>query len=159
MLKKTALLLAIVCLSIYNSVGTASDLGYKPGELIVRFAPKSNGKYRTSAEGNELLASLDGGTVKHSYKFVPGLVVVKLPQGKTVKDALAAFKNASGILYAEPDYEIKLLSMFPNDTRFNELWARPEGRPGSDPRPRTHPRRRPRCRWPCSACAAGRRCG
>jgi hypothetical protein len=122
MSKKTALLLVIVCLITYNSTGAASDLRYKSGELIIRFAPKAEGKHRTLAEQNELLASIDGGTVKYSYKLVPGLTVVKLPQGKTVKDALPAFKNVSGILYAEPDYEIKLLSI-PNDTCFPQLWG------------------------------------
>jgi len=54
---------------------------------------------------------------------VPGLTVVKLPANRTVENALPAFKTASGILYAEPNYKIKLLSTFPNDPNFGELWG------------------------------------
>jgi len=123
MSKKIALLLAIVCLAVYSSVGLASDLAYRPGELIVRFAPKADGKQRTKAERNTVLASLEGGSVKHSYKLVPGLTLVKLPENLSVENALVVFKNASGVLYAEPNYKIKLLSIIPNDTRFDELWG------------------------------------
>jgi len=123
MSRKTVLLLSIVCLTVYSSLGFASDLSYKPGELIVRFAPKANGAQRTKAERNEVLTSIDGGNIKHFYKLVPGLTVVKLPANRTVENALPAFKTASGILYAEPNYKIKLLSTFPNDPNFGELWG------------------------------------
>jgi len=123
MSRKTVLLLSIVCLTVYSSLGFASDLPYKPGELIVRFAPKANGAQRTKAERNEVLTSIDGGNIKHFYKLVPGLTVVKLPANRTVENALPAFKTASGILYAEPNYKIKLLSTFPNDPNFGELWG------------------------------------
>ncbi|HEW79120.1 MAG TPA: hypothetical protein ENH34_04030 [Phycisphaerales bacterium] len=113
MSKKATLLLSILCLIIYSSGAIASDLPYKPGELIVRFASKPDGKQRTLTERNELLASIDGGNVKHSYKLVSGLTVIKLPTNVTVKNALAAFKNIQGILYAEPNYKLKLLSTFP----------------------------------------------
>ena len=88
----------------------AKDLPYKPGELIVRFRPKANGKQLTTTEQNIILASIGGGNVKHSFKLVPGLCVVKLPENKTVENALIAFKKADGILYAEPNYRIRLLS-------------------------------------------------
>ena len=68
MSKKTTLLLSILCLIVCSSGAIASDLPYKPGELIVRFAPKPDGKQRTLTERNELLASIDGGNVKHSYR-------------------------------------------------------------------------------------------
>ena len=61
MSKKTALLLAIVYLTVYSSVGSASNLGYRPGELIVRFARKADGKQQTPAERNVFLASIGGG--------------------------------------------------------------------------------------------------
>jgi hypothetical protein len=84
MSRKTVLLLSIVCLTVYSSLGFASDLPYKPGELIVRFAPKATGAQRTKAEQNEVLTSIDGGNIKHFYKLVPGLTVVKLPANRTV---------------------------------------------------------------------------
>jgi len=98
-------------------------LGYKPGELLVRFEPKLDGKQLTITQQNQLLASISRGTVKRSSKLVPGLTLVELPENLSVENALAAFKNASGILYAEPNYKITLDSTFPNDPRFDELWG------------------------------------
>ena len=123
MSNKTIPLLSILCLIVCSSITIASDLGYKPGELLVRFAPKPNGQQRTITERNEILASIVGGNVTRSYKLVSGLTLVKLPTNTAVENALAAFKNASGILYAEPNYRIKAFSTFPNDTRFNEQWG------------------------------------
>ena len=123
MSEKIPFLFSIVCLTFYNSVGFASGFGYKPGELIVRFKPKANGKQRTIAERNAVLASIDGGTVKRCYRLVAGLTQVKLPSHLTVKNAIAAFQKEGEILYAEPNYYIRLLSTFPNDPRFNELWG------------------------------------
>jgi len=123
MSNKIILLLTIVFSIVYSSVGIASDLAYKPGELIVRFAPKPDSKQWTKTEQNAILASINSGTIKSSCRLVPGLTLVKLPETLSVESALVVFKNASGILYAEPNYKGKALSTFPNDTRFNELWG------------------------------------
>ena len=48
MSRKTILFSAIICLIIYVSTGLASDLAYAPGELLVRFAPKPDGKQQIS---------------------------------------------------------------------------------------------------------------
>jgi hypothetical protein len=103
------------------------ETSYAPGELLVRFAPKANRSWPNMAEKNTTLqASFSGATVVHEYKIVPGLCLVKLPAGVTVKNTLLSFNNTAGILYAEPDYKIKLLSdcqLIPNDPRFDELWG------------------------------------
>ncbi|NIA17189.1 MAG: S8 family serine peptidase, partial [Planctomycetes bacterium] len=119
---RTIILCTILLVIAFAQV-QAADLPYKPDELIVRFAPKVDGQQRTRIERNEILASIVGGTVKRFTKLVPGLGLVKLPDNVTVEKALAAFKNAQGILYAEPNYKIKLLSTFPDDPRFNEQWG------------------------------------
>jgi len=100
-----------------------ADTPYKPDELIVRFAPKVDSKQRNTTEKIQVLSSLGGGTIKREYKIVPGLSLVKLPPGLTVEDALKTYNATDEILYAEPDYEIPLLSTFPNDSRFDELWG------------------------------------
>ena len=123
MSKKTTLLLFVSYFTFFGSVGAASDLSYKPGELLVRFAPKTDGKQRTLAEQNDILVSIDGGSVKYSYKIVPGLTVVKLSSDKTVEDALTILKKSAGILYAEPNYRIKADLTFPNDPNFSQLWG------------------------------------
>ncbi len=38
-----------------NGASTVSDLGYEPGELLVRFGPKLDGTQHTLAECNEIL--------------------------------------------------------------------------------------------------------
>lgn len=100
-----------------------ADAPYKPGELIARFAAKADGKHHTKVEKNQILSSLGGGAIKRDFKIVPGLSVVKLPAGMTVKNALRTFNKAEGILYAEPNYRVKVLSSIPNDPRFCELWG------------------------------------
>lgn len=126
MYSKIIILSTIIFISVFSPVH-ASDLPYKPGELMVRFAPKADGKKRALAECNAVLAAIDGGAIKHSFKLVHGLTLVKLPENITVESAIAKFKKVNGILYAEPNYKIKLFSEFPNDTRFNELWGMHNG--------------------------------
>ena len=123
MSKKTALLLAILYLTVHSSIGMASDLEYAPGELLVRFAPKENGNQLTTAEHNALLAEIGGGTIKYSCKLVPGLTLVKLPENLSVENALPVFKTTSGILYAKPNYRARAIETFPNDPCFPQLWG------------------------------------
>lgn len=44
-----------------------------------------------------------------------GLTLIELPPGQTVKDALKTYNRNSKIIYAEPNYKIRLYSNFPND--------------------------------------------
>ena len=94
----------------------ASGFGgvYREGELLVRFAPKDDGRQRSAPEKRQVLDSLGGGVEAHRYKLVPGLSLVKLPPGQTVEDTLTAFNNRPEILYAEANYEVRLLTE-PND--------------------------------------------
>lgn len=96
---------------------------YAPDRLLVHFAPKADGKQRTTVEKNQILSSLDGATIKKEFKVVPGLSVVELPKGKTVADVLAMYNETDEILYAEPDYIVSTNSTTPNDTYFSLLWG------------------------------------
>ncbi|HUT28853.1 MAG TPA: S8 family serine peptidase [Sedimentisphaerales bacterium] len=96
---------------------------YKPDELIVRFAAKANGQQHNAQQKSEILRSLGGGSIKHTFKIVPGLSVVKLPPGLTVAGALQNFNRARGILYAQPNYRVQALSTIPDDSRFDDLWG------------------------------------
>jgi len=117
--------IAIVCFVLVPKCIAASDsnLPYKEGELLVRFAPKTNGKQRTTDERVQILSSFNAGAVKHSVKLVPGLSLVKLPENLKVKDALSKLRGKGEFLYIEPNYKIRIALTFPNDTRFEELWA------------------------------------
>ncbi|MFA6187228.1 MAG: S8 family serine peptidase, partial [Phycisphaerae bacterium] len=117
------LYITILCFAFFSNCFAASDLPYKEGELIVKFAPKTNGKQKTAQEHNKILSSLNAGTVKKSLKLVPGLTLVKLPQGHKVADSLSKFKGKSEILYVEPNYKIKLYSTTPNDPCFTYQWG------------------------------------
>ena len=95
----------------------------RQGELLVRFAPRPDGKQRSTSEKNQILTSLGGAALKHSFKIVPGLSLVKLPAEQKVEDALKTFNNMDGILYAGPNYKLELMSTFPNDPCFSEQWG------------------------------------
>lgn len=123
MSKKNAPLCIIISISFVNAVYPSESLVYKQGELLVRFALKQDGKQRTTAERNVLLSAIGGGTVERSSKYVPALSVVKLPEAVTVENALATFKDANGILHAQPNYIYKVLSTEPDDTYFGQQWA------------------------------------
>ncbi|MBN2018875.1 MAG: S8 family serine peptidase [Sedimentisphaerales bacterium] len=108
--------------AILPQIGSVADAPYKSDELIVRFAPKSNGVQMNTEEKHSAMKSLGGAVVKREFKLVPGLSVVKLPAGVTVEMAIEKLKKTSGIMYVHPNYQVKALGI-PNDTRFGELWG------------------------------------
>jgi len=113
----------------HNFTKLAPGAKFKDGRLLVRFAPGVNGAQRAA-----LLQAAGGGVVKREYKLVPGLCLVQLPAGQTVAAALVAYNGQAGVLYAEPDFRLKLLERVPNDTRFSELWGlRNTGQTGGTP--------------------------
>ncbi len=115
------------------------DEPYVEGELLVRFAPDANSFLPTSQKRGLLISAALGAEAqeKQQFKIVPGLSLVKLPEGVTVKEALAALSSDTTILYAQPNYEYKALITIPNDVRFSELWGMHNtgqngGTPGAD---------------------------
>ncbi|NIP24613.1 MAG: hypothetical protein GWN67_09840 [Phycisphaerae bacterium] len=139
MSKKTILFFIVVNVTIFSlaviymayagaqtgSLGASGplDLGYEPGELLVRFAPKPDGTQRTPSECNAILTAIEGGVIEQSYKLVPGLTLVKLPENVNVENALVLFKKTGGILYANPNYLVTTVSTFPDDPQFGNLWG------------------------------------
>jgi subtilisin family serine protease len=113
----------IILLAVLTGIATASAPEYVPGELLVRFAPKPDGRQMMTAEREEILASVGRGTIIQSFRIIPGLTLVKLPSELTVEDALKTFKNTVGILNVQPNYILHATSTFPNDTRFSEQWG------------------------------------
>ncbi len=116
-------LLSLSVLFVVVQGTDASDLPWVQGELIVRFAPRPDGKHTTKVERNAVLASVNGATVKRMSKLVSGLALVSLPENKSVQDGIADFKNTNGIVRAEPNYRMKLAATLPNDPNFNQLWS------------------------------------
>ncbi len=95
---------------------------YEPGQLLVRFVPKAEGKSPSIAEKNQILSSLGDPVLKRNYDLVPGLTLIKLPANQTVEQALKTFNQTSGIMYAEPDYKMKV-DVEPTDYFYYELWG------------------------------------
>ncbi|QEF97271.1 Thermophilic serine proteinase precursor [Stieleria maiorica] len=56
------------------------------------------------------------------FSSVPGLRQVELPQGLDVDQSLEFYRHHPGVLYAEPNHEIRL-SAIPNDPDFDRLWG------------------------------------
>ncbi len=128
-MKRQILISAIILLCLQAGLAGATDLPYKQGELIVRFAnpgaeatigPLSS-RARRNMLSNLIIA---GATVDKEYEhIIPGLALVKLPKGTTVLEAVIKFNQSANILYAEPNYKIRAFQTFPNDPRFEEQWA------------------------------------
>lgn len=129
MSKKSFLITSILCY-IFSTIFFATknyaesqNLGYIEGELLVRFAPKSDGKQKTILEKNEALSVLKGATVKRTFNLVQGLSLVELPSDVNVRDALKEFQKSKDFLYVEPNYKIKAFNTFPNDPNISYLWG------------------------------------
>jgi len=108
---------------------------YKEGELIVCFADVDAGAQLP--EGPVIMGPLTYRAIRDTIsnfilsgavvdrecgEIAPGLVVVKLPKGMTVKEAFIRFNQSANVLYAEPNYRYKLLAV-PNDPMFSDLWG------------------------------------
>ncbi|MBL7076161.1 MAG: S8 family serine peptidase [Kiritimatiellae bacterium] len=86
--------------------------------LIVRFADPAIGR-----KGHTLLNALGSARIVRKFKLVPGLCVVELPTSTEVSEALQSLNADAGILYAEPNYEVKAFGTIPDDVDFDELWG------------------------------------
>jgi len=90
---------------------------YKEGELLVRF--KSGVSTYASSSIHEAL----GASVADSFDIVPNLVLVKLPEGMSVSDAIVQYMSDPNVEYAEPNYIRYAFSTIPSDTYFGQQWA------------------------------------
>jgi len=110
----------------------ASNAQYKVDHLLVRFDPSIE-----SIQHAEILTELGGGEILREYRTVPGLCLVQLPAGQTVEQALQSYNQTAGVLYAEPDYQVRAEATIPNDALFDQLWGmnntgQTGGTPGAD---------------------------
>ena len=94
---------------------------YREGYLLVRFSQTGTSPAANAAR-QAVVDAAGGGTIEKMYPIVPGLGLVKLPDGTTVTAAQTAFSLTPGVCYSEPDY-LGQWAKIPNDTRFDELWG------------------------------------
>ena len=113
-----SLWLIVISLFLCISVSFAKQGGpeYKEGELIVKF--KSGVGVKATTDSHAYVRSE---VVKQLRKT--GVQLVKLKAGLTTKEAIELYKRDPKVLYAEPNYMLRALEVFPNDPKFNSLWG------------------------------------
>lgn len=96
----------------------AATSAYFPDQLVVRFAP-SAGK----AERGRLRARA-GARVADVLPSAPGVQLLDLGDGESVREAQAALEQAPEVLYAEPNFRLTpdSAATAPNDPRLGEQW-------------------------------------
>ncbi|HNY26473.1 MAG TPA: S8 family serine peptidase, partial [Candidatus Sumerlaeota bacterium] len=104
-----------------------------PNQLLVRFAPSAsvprsghvlNGNVSAEAvRAQTLTAICAGATIEKDVSLVPGLCVVNVPSTVGVQEAATALNNSQDVLYAEPNYRLKIHETIPNDPNFSLLWG------------------------------------
>jgi subtilisin family serine protease/subtilisin-like proprotein convertase family protein len=95
------------------------DSSVTPTALIVQFRP---GESAVSS----LAAYLSGTTTSQQWAIAPGMREVNLNGGVDLQSALAAYKNDANVLFAEPDYRIKVTDFPddpPNDPSYPDQWG------------------------------------
>ncbi|MGQ9532772.1 MAG: S8 family serine peptidase [Desulfotomaculales bacterium] len=95
---------------------------YAPDRVLVRFKEGVPAKQSLQAH------AAVGAQVLRTYRIVPGLELVRLPRGTSVSQALAAYRSDPRVLYAEPDYLVRVAGQVTargatvSDTYFQEQW-------------------------------------
>ncbi len=94
---------------------------YDELSILVRFREEYRSAVAAYPQLSEVI--LPGTTVGSQVGFIPGLHEVHLTQAVGVADALAAFDHNPMVLYAEPNYRVRITETIPSDTRFDDMWA------------------------------------
>jgi len=98
------------------------DIPYVEGELLVRFAPQGDVCESDVTSTNMLMSTLGSASVEQEYSIVPGLCLIRLPEGMTVEEGIRVLRESDDVLYVEPNYKVKPLSVIPDDPMFAQLW-------------------------------------
>ncbi|MBF0564632.1 MAG: S8 family serine peptidase [Nitrospirae bacterium] len=104
--------------NISNANSTETKAGsYQEGEVLVKF------KTGTPAAKSAAIHKSIGARESVRYNVVDNLVLVKLPEGMSVPDGVASYSQNPDVQYAEPNYLVKGLDVFPNDPFFTNQYA------------------------------------
>ena len=126
----SALLLAVVTvLALATPAPTAAAQADNPGKglakdhakgvVIVGYEPGASKVKRGQAA-----VSVEATDVTAISPLAPNTVVMKLPPGQTVEEAIAELEQQPGVRYAEPDYYVEP-AVVPNDPYYTNgsLWG------------------------------------
>ncbi len=100
-------------------VGSAD---YVKDTVLVRFKPAARQDGMVVPDIAAAAHASVGATEIRALSGVPGLQLVKLPEGVAVPAAVAQYKQNPNVLYAEPDY-LRHIDVVPNDPYFSSLWG------------------------------------
>ncbi|MFO7708525.1 MAG: S8 family serine peptidase [Desulfobacterales bacterium] len=96
---------------------------YVPDEILVKYRPVQSGVACWPGEGR-LDEEID--VIPPPVPIEePEVVLVKLPAGLTVQEALETYRLDPQVEYAEPNY-YRRIKLIPNDTSFGLLWGMPK---------------------------------
>lgn len=106
--------------------------GYLPQEIIVRYREEVVRNESIFAESQEhflsTLRSVKNGkdtpaiAGDMALSGLPGLQLIRLPEGMSVEDALFTARTDPKIAYAQPNFKKKVERKFPNDPEFFGQW-------------------------------------
>ena len=103
---------------------------YSQGELLVRFKDNVAPNTKAGVHGRHRATSIK------RFRHLKNLERVKFPSGVSLEHAIASYREDSNVLYVEPNYRAKVLSV-PNDPGFPYQWnlqntGQYGGTPGAD---------------------------
>lgn len=103
-------LILSVCLMLLAASLFAASVGdrYRAGEIVVKFKPGIQAKSASAAMG---------ASVRRSVPHIDAHCL-KLKPGQSVEDAVAKFRKNPNVLWASPNYIVRLASTMPNDPWF-----------------------------------------
>jgi PKD repeat protein len=91
---------------------------YVEGQLLVRFRTSPEAR----AADTQALHARMGATVVRRFRHQPGVELLRLPEGRSVPEALEAYRALPEVEVAEPNLRF-YAARFPDDVRFGELWG------------------------------------
>ena len=122
--------LLLIASVVFGAPAFADEPRAIPGEVLIKYKQTAR-----AADRNSLKERMGATSIKQ-WDFI-GVEHLKLPEGKSVDEAIAEFATDPMIEYIEPNWEIKL-DAIPNDPMFGQLWGMrntgqfPGGIPGAD---------------------------
>ncbi len=93
---------------------------YDEASILVRFRDEHRAAVASYPSLGDGIVS--GASIGSRVGDVPGLHQVNLYGSVGIETALAAYQDNPMVLYAEPNYRVRIAETIPNDSRFNEMW-------------------------------------